>query len=64
MAKKPRPDCVAFVYGDQHQKRKLEVLAADANMSASAYVISLIERRYDELFPGIDVAALTNTPGS
>jgi hypothetical protein len=45
-----RPDCIAFVYGDQDQKRKLLVLAQQAELSASALVCALIEARYLERF--------------
>jgi hypothetical protein len=45
-----RPDCIAFVYGDQDQKQKLLVLAQQAELSASALVCALIEARYTERF--------------
>lgn len=61
---KPRPNCVAFVYGNQEQKAKLLVLADQANLSVSSFIISLIEKQYQEHFGDIDPSVLVQHPGS
>lgn len=61
---KKRPDCIAFVYGDQRQKLMLQALADQAGMSVSAYVVWAAAKRYAELYGDLDPTVLAQPPVS
>lgn len=52
--RKPRPECIAFVYGTDDQKRKLLAVSRHMNLSASQTVTKLVEVRFAEIFGDTD----------